>query len=152
MKHLLTIISLVLLASCGQQKTNLKDEEEKIVQCWVDWPKKAITGDPELGAYYFADSAVVMGQGQPTIKGKGELGKFFSTFAKTPGLKVNWGPRPKIIDFSEDGSMAYSVDIQELTIPDSTGTVTLTNQALHVWKKESNGDWRVSFVMMYPRK
>jgi ketosteroid isomerase-like protein len=150
MKKLLTITSLVLLASCGQQKVNIKDEEEKIVQCWTDWPKKAISGDP---TYYFADNAIMMGQEQPTFKGKEDISKFYASMPKIPGLQVKWNDRPNIIEFSQDGQMAYSVDTLKLSVTDKTGTVqTKVNQGLHVWKKDNEGNWRVTLLSLYSKK
>jgi ketosteroid isomerase-like protein len=153
MRYLLTFSLLVFFAGCGQQEPNLKDEEQKIIKCWQDWPMKAKTGKPELEAYYFADSAIFMGQEVPLIKGKPELIKFFSVSPKFPALKVNWGEKPNIIGFSRDGDMAYSLDRQELSITDSAGTVqTKVNQAIHVWKKDRKGNWKVDFLMTYPVK
>jgi len=67
MKKLLSLLLLALFASCGQQSVNLEDENESIIKSWNDWEEKGKTGDP---AYYWADDVVIMGQGQPTIKGK----------------------------------------------------------------------------------
>lgn len=143
------IAPLLLLACCGQQEVNLKNEEEKIVQCWMDWPKKAVGGDP---AFYFADNAIMMGQEQPSIKGKGEISKFYAAMPKIPGLQVKWNERPNIIEFSKDGEMAYSVDTLKFSMTDTTGTVqTKINQGIHVWKKDNEGNWRVSLLTLYPK-
>jgi ketosteroid isomerase-like protein len=49
--------------------------------------------------------------------------------------------------------MAYSLDTLELSIPDSTGKVqTLMNRGLHLWKKDDQGNWRVTLMMVYPEK
>jgi ketosteroid isomerase-like protein len=151
MKLIITLSLIALLSACNQQNVNIEKEKENLVKLWQDWPTKAKTGDPELWAYYFADDAMIMGQEQPPIKGKGELINFFSVFSKIPGLKVNWGERPNIIEFSKNGDMAYSVDKQEISMTDSTGTVqTKINQALLVWKKDEKGNWRAALVFMYP--
>ena len=152
MKRVFILLLVVSIAACKQPRVNIELEKEAIAKCWTDWPKKAMTRDPELGTYYFADDATIMGQELPTVKGKRELIKFFSPMLKDTGVKVNWGEKPDIIEFSEDGTMAYSIDKQELSRTDSTGKVeTKINQALHVWKKDNKGDWKVSLVFMYPK-
>ncbi|MBS1975841.1 MAG: hypothetical protein JST46_00620 [Bacteroidetes bacterium] len=148
MRNVFPVVILLLLTSCGQQSVDIKNEEEKILQCWTDWPKKAVSGSPE---YYFADDAIMMGQEQPTFKGKAEIAKFYAGMPKIPGLQIKWNDRPNIIEFSQDGRMAYSVDTLKFSMTDTTGTVqTKINQGLHVWRKDNEGNWRVSLLSIYP--
>lgn len=149
MKNLLTIVPLLILACSGKQEVNLKDEESKIVQCWMDWPKKAANGDP---AFYFADNAIIMGQELPPIKGKGEISKFYSAMPRVPGQQIKWNEKPNIIELSRDGEMAYSVDTLKFIMTDTTGVVqTKISQGIHVWKKDNEGNWRVSLLTVYPK-
>lgn len=153
MKRLLPFSLMIMLVSCGQQAPNLKEEQEKITTVWQDWPTKAKTGKPELMAYYFADSATLMGQEFSLQKGKGAITKFFAAVPKLPSMTVNWGEKPNIIRFSKDGDMAYSLDKQEVSMKDSTGHVqTKVSQAIHVWKKDNDGNWKVDLLLSYPIK
>jgi ketosteroid isomerase-like protein len=143
------ILSWLFFISCAQNRFNAEEEKAKIRQSWNDWSLKAQAGQPE---YYFSDSAIYMIQGQPTAKGKQEISRVFSNRPNIPGMKVNWHG-PYIIDFSRTGDMAYSLDTLELSIPDSTGKVqTLMNRGLHLWKKDDQGNWRVTLMMVYPEK
>ncbi|MGI8634180.1 MAG: hypothetical protein ACR2KZ_02125, partial [Segetibacter sp.] len=68
MKHLITILLIVILAAaCRQQKVNLKGEEEKITFAWTDWSKKASTGKSDSIAYYFADDVIVIAPKTPPV-------------------------------------------------------------------------------------
>lgn len=70
---------------------------------------------------------------------------------KNPSLKVNWGETPNVIGFSKDGDVAYSLDKQEMSMTDSTGTIqTKVNQAIHIWKKDKEGNWKVDLLLTYP--
>lgn len=148
MKKLLSLLLLALFASCEQKSLNLEDEKESIIKCWNDWEEKGKAGDP---AYYWADDAIIMGQGHPTMKGKAEFNKMFSGMQKMKGFKMTWDKEPSILEVSKDGHMAYLMARNELTITDSTGKVNSGfNQVLQIWKKDKEGKWKASVAIMYP--
>ena len=103
-KKLLSLLLFSFLASCGQKSVNLQYEKESIIKNWKDWEEKGKAGDP---AYYWSDDVVIMGQGQPTIKGKAEFNKMFSGIQKLPGFKMTWHKDPSILEVSKDGQMAF---------------------------------------------
>jgi ketosteroid isomerase-like protein len=138
------------MSSCYAQKTNFKQEEEKIMQCWADWPQKAQAGHPE---YYFADDAVITGQKILSARGKNDIIKFYASMPKIPGMVIKWNERPNIMHFSRSGDMAYSIDTLKISVPDSTGKLqTEVNQGVHIWNKDSNGNWRVVLLTINPQK
>jgi ketosteroid isomerase-like protein len=148
MKICLAIALVLSVASCNLQKAKFNQEEEKIVQCWMDWPKKSLAGHPE---FYFADNAVITGQKIPSARGKNEIINFYAAMPKMPGMVVKWNEKPNIIHFSKSGDMAYSIDTLRISVPDSTGIVqTTVNQGIHVWSKDPEGNWKVVLLTMYP--
>jgi ketosteroid isomerase-like protein len=154
-KHLTTIILMVFRVGGGQAKVNFKQEEEKITFAWTDWSKKALTGKPEQIAYYFADDALIVGQDPEPIRGKAEMIKIYEAAPTNPELELKWEDeeKPHLIKFSKDGDMAYSLDMMESPVSDSTGvTQKVRNKVLHIWKKDNEGNWKVSFLMVSPEK
>ena len=150
MKSLLILFIIGLFVSCAQQKPNLENEKQTIIKNWSDWEAKAEAGDP---AYYWTDDAVIMGPGTPTIKGKEAFLKMFSAMTKNPGFKMTWDKEPSEIEVSADGQMAYLFAKNKVTITDSTGAVKSgTNQALQVWKKDKEGNWKAAVSVMYPEE
>jgi ketosteroid isomerase-like protein len=153
---LITAISFILLLTgCGQPKVNFKEEQEKITFAWTDWSKKALTGKPDSLAYYYADDALIIGTDPELIKGKAEATKIYANAPTNFELEIKWDDeeKPNIIQFSNDGSMAYSLDGNAVPIPDSTGTIhMIRNKVLHLWKKDKEGNWRVSLLMVYPER
>jgi ketosteroid isomerase-like protein len=148
MKPLLILFVIGLLVSCAQQKSNLENEKQAIIKDWSDWGKKAEAGDP---GYYWTNDVVLMGPGGPTIKGKEEFLKMFTAMTKNPGFKMSWDKEPSEIEVSEDGQMAYLFAKNQVTITDSTGAVKSgTNQALQIWKKDKEGNWKAAVSVMYP--
>jgi ketosteroid isomerase-like protein len=151
MRNVSMVISILLLAGCSQQTINLKDEEESILKSWIDWEEKGKTGDPELAAFYWAEDAVIMGPGQPTIKGKKQIQNILAGMNKIPGFKMTWDERPSSIEISKDGQMAYLLAKNEVNMTESSGTtVTNINQALQIWKKDNDGNWKAAVVVIYP--
>jgi ketosteroid isomerase-like protein len=149
------ITFIVLLAGCGQAKVNFKEEEKKITSAWTDWSKKALTGKPDSLAYYYADDALIIGTEPEFIKGKAAVIKMYADAATNFELDIKWDDeqKPNIIHFSNDGSMAYSLDGNAVNMPDAAGTIHLIrNKVLHIWKKDTEGNWSVSLLMVYPQR
>lgn len=148
MKTLLIIVLLGLLAGCGQQQINLESEKQEIIKCWTDWEAKSESGDP---AYYWSDDVVIMGPGGPTIKGKEEFLKMYSAMNSNPSFKLKWDKEPSTIEISKDGQMAYLFAKNIVTMTDSIGNaINGTNQAMQIWKKDKDGNWKASVSIMYP--
>src|ERR1700739_82720 len=142
-----------LLAACGHQHSTIAGEKEAIMQIRADWPKRAQTRKPDQIAWYFADDAIMMGQEQPPIKGKAAIIQFFSALPPAIVAKVKWAEQPSLFEVSEEGNMAWFVDQQTLSIPDSTGKDQIrTNRVLHIWTKDQDGNWKVSLFFYYPEK
>ena len=50
-----------------------------------------------------------------------------------------------------DGQMAYLFAKNKVTMTDSAGTVRSGfNQALQVWKKDKEGNWKAAVSVIYP--
>ncbi len=146
---------MLLLARCSQPRVNLNEEKDKITFAWTDWSKKALSGKPDSLAYDYADDALIIGTDPELIKGKAEAVKIYANAPSNFELTIKWDDeaKPNIIQFSNDGSMAYSLDGNAIPIPDPTGNIHMKhNKVLHLWKKDNNGNWRVSLLMVYPER
>ena len=158
MKPLLTILLMILLYGCGSPSNisrvhiDLEAEEEAILRTWKDWPEKVKSDNVDTAALYWADDATLMAQGQPTMKGKDQIKQLMKFMQKVPGFKMTWDQQPTDIQISPDGQMAYLFAKNELIRADSAGKeIKVVNQALQIWKKDEDGNWKVAVVMMYPR-
>ncbi len=70
---------------------------------------------------------------------------------KIPGFNMTWDKQPSVIEISKDGQMAYLFAKNKVLMTDSTGTVRSGfNQALQVWKKDKEGNWKAAVSVMYP--
>lgn len=146
-KFFITIV--ILLTACQSRPVDMNNESLQIKKAWEEWEKQGKAGDP---AYGLSDDIIYMLQGQPTARGKEEFKKLFANLPKIPGMSVEW-KGPNIIDIAKAGDMAYSLDTLKISFPDSVGqTHNVFNHGIHLWKKNQQGQWKVSLLMVYPFK
>ena len=146
------ILAVIFFVGCSDavNRVDLKAEEEKIIASWVDWPRKVETGEP---GFYWTEDAMILGQGQLTVKGKENVEFVVASLQKIPGFSMRWDERPASIEVSKDGQMAYLLAKNEIDMPDSSGAIVRRiNQALQVWKKDDEGNWKAAVVIMYPHE
>jgi ketosteroid isomerase-like protein len=158
MKHFLSFLLLLSLCGCGNKynysngDVDLEAEEELILKTWKDWPEKVKSGNLDSASFYWADDAMLMAQGQPTMKGKDQIKQLMKFMQKIPGFKMTWDERPTDIQISPDGQMAYLFAKNELVRSDEAGKeIKVVNQAVQIWKKNDEGKWKVAVVVMYPK-
>ena len=158
MRPFFTILIVLSLLSCGKERANslghvdFEVEEAAIIKIWEDWPNRTQDRNVDSAAFYWADDAMIMAQGQPTMKGKDQIKRLMSFMKKVPGFKMTWDDHPSDIEFSPDGQMAYLFAKNEFVRADSTGKeIKVINQAMQIWKKDKKGNGRVAVVVMYPK-
>lgn len=146
--RVLILFIIIVTISCSDSKTDVEQEKQRIIESWIDWPIKENAGDP---GYYWAEDAMIMSQGQPILKGKFEIEKMIAGLHKIPGFKMEWDGRPASIEVSADGHMAFLIAKNTVQITDSLGhEIKKVNQALQIWKKDKQGNWKAAVVTMYP--
>jgi ketosteroid isomerase-like protein len=144
----LTLALLILLSTSFAQKIDTKSDEQTLLNIWKDWPKLAATGETDKILTYWADDAVIMSPGQPTISGIKEIKNMIEGSKHIPGFKMVWDPEPISITVSKCGDLAYIIAKNHFTMNDPSGKpVTQDNRALLIWKKQSDNNWKESVVM-----
>ncbi|GAA4017306.1 hypothetical protein GCM10022408_33570 [Hymenobacter fastidiosus] len=131
---------LVCLIGCNGKKVNTESEGQKVMQLSRDWSKLAATDSLEKNLSYWADDAVYMFPGQPSLVGKQAIRQMVEKSMNIPGFRVSW--EPISVSVSESGDMAYLLEKSQITVNDSLGKPkTEYNKAISIWKKV-NGDWK----------
>jgi len=134
-------LPVIIIAGCSQPKTDTKAEGEKIMQLSREWAKAALAHDEEKTLSYWADDAVVMEPGQPVRNGKKEIRRMVEESFKMPGFKISW--EPQSAEVSQSGDLAYLKEKTQIMFNDSTGKViTLHSNAVTIWKKQADGNWK----------
>lgn len=138
---LIAVLVMVTMISCTQKKVDTKAEGEKLMQLSREWSKHASTRDVDKIVSFWSDDAVLFSNGRPAVNGKNELRKMVEESMNIPGFKISW--EPVTAEVSESGDMAYIIEKNEMTVPDSTGRpVVIKGNVVTVWKKNAAGEWK----------
>ena len=141
MKSISTLLLVLSSIACRQEKVDQKTEGEKVMQLSKEWSQAASTGDVEKTVSYWADDAVVMSAGQPSLSGKQAIREMVQESYKIPGFRITW--QPQTVKVSESGDMAYLIEDSQVSFNDSTGKqITINNKAVSIWHKEKDGSWK----------
>ena len=136
------MIALILPAilSCTQH-VDTKAEGEKLMQLSREWSQSAATQNLEKTVSYWADDAVVMSPGQPSLKGKSAIRQMVEESYKIPGFRISW--EPQSVEVSKSGDLAYMIEHSQISVNDSSGkTITDHYRGVTVWKKQTDGTWK----------
>ena len=141
MKLIIVPLIFTVLTSCGNNKVDTKIEGERLMEISREWSKSAATDSVEKILSYWADDAVVMSPGQPTLNGKNAIREMIKSTSKIPGFKISWEPLSVFI--SKSGDMAYLIEQNQITVNDSLGKpITEFNKSVTIWRKEADGSWK----------
>ena len=140
----LTLPMAVACSPTGERGSavDVKAEEAKLMDISRQWSALAAEGkDAGRVAGYWADDAVLMQDGMPTMRGRDEARKFVEGAFKMPGFKISWEPIEAHV--SSSGDMGYIIERSRVTEPGAGGKPqTHEMRAVTVWRKDANGDWR----------
>jgi uncharacterized protein (TIGR02246 family) len=137
------VLLLPLLSSCepAEIPVDVEAEATALMALSREWSDVAESGDTEATLAYWAEDAVVMPPGSPPLRGKAAIREFVEAGAQVPGFSVRWEPLEAHVAAS--GDMAYLIERNQFTIPDSTGAlITDSNKTVTVWRKEPDGTWK----------
>src|ERR1700712_2975959 len=132
------IWALLLLTGLrvSAQKVNIQAEKDTLMKIWDEWPKLAATGETDKILTYWAEDAVIMQPGRPTVSGIKDIRTMINMSKQIPGFKMEWDPKPISVEVSSGGDMAYIIAKNKLSFNDASGkSVSQTNRALLIWKK-----------------
>jgi len=140
MKITSIFLTFIILFSCNQQ-VDTTAEGEKLMQLSREWSKSANTDSIEKTLSFWADDAVVMSPGQPSLKGKDAIRQMVASSSKIPGFKISWEPLSVVV--SKSGDLAYMLEQNQITVNDSLGhPLTEHNKNVTIWRKDADGSWK----------
>jgi uncharacterized protein (TIGR02246 family) len=138
-----------LLAGCGADKVDTASEAEMLMATSREWSRVSSTQDVDAILRYFAEDAVIMLPGQPTVRGKAAIRDYLERTSKIPGFKIRWEPLEAKISLS--GDMGYLIERTQVTMNGPDGQpVTERLKALSVWRKQPDGSWKAAIDISNP--
>ena len=144
----LILVLLLPLAACGGPADRSADTA-KLMQTSRDWSRAAAGGNLDAILAYWADDAVVIQPGEPTLRGKAQIRAYLERSLKAPGFRIAWEPVEGAV--SADGTMGYLVEntVASVTGPDGK-PVTQRYRGVTVWRKQPDGSWKAAEDMITP--
>ena len=143
------IMSLFHLMSCSnsENQQHVEKEKMKLMQTIEDYENAWASGDFLKVESYFSENAKRF-HTEPEVWNRNDIKKYFEarakqedTTVKTPFVKNAWKKDRDYIDIVIDGNIAYDA------------FKTDRFKALHIWRKETNGNWKIVYdvgMLNYP--
>jgi len=125
---------------CGCSATTPTGAETaRLMQTSREWSKAAAAGNTEAVLAYFDESAVMISEGQPPVRGKKAIREYLAQTSMIPGFKIEWEP----VEATVSGDLGYMIERTRITMNGPQGTPeTQQMQALTVWRKQADGSWK----------
>ncbi|HST51518.1 MAG TPA: DUF4440 domain-containing protein [Pyrinomonadaceae bacterium] len=118
--------------------------EDAIRAADQQWMKVFADKDLEKSVAFCAADGSVLAPNAPIAVGKDAIGKLFSGFFALPGLKISWHPDKAQV--AKSGELGYTSGVYQMTFNDPSGKpVSDTGKYVTIWKKQSDGSWKVLF-------
>jgi uncharacterized protein (TIGR02246 family) len=106
-----------------------------------EWSRVASTGNVDAMLGFWAEDAVIMVPGEPSLRGKQAIRAYLERSARIPGFRISWEPLEAKVAAS--GDMGYLIERTQVTMNDPEGRpVTQRMKALTIWRKQPDGSWK----------
>lgn len=145
---LLCVAITIFFISCNQNKTTSGgtgvNAASAISKADSLWSTASATVDGHMS--YFLEDAVILAPNEPLLSGKDAIRKMQDGLYAIPGFSIKW--QANKVEVGSSGDLGYSRGNYELTMNDESGNlITDKGKYLTVWKKQSDGSWKVSADM-----
>jgi len=135
-----TMVFAGAVSSSAQKKNSTA--EDAIRAADQGWEHVFGMKDLKASVDFCAEDASFMPPNSPIATGKQAIGQVFTGFFAIPEIKLNWHPTK--IGVARSGELGYSVGVYEMSFKDPAGKqVTDRGKYVTVWKKQSDGSWKV---------
>jgi uncharacterized protein (TIGR02246 family) len=139
--------AVALMAGCSQTPTppadTRKADEAAITAAGVALGQAAEAKDLDKCMAFYVDDPVLFVPGAPAAVGKDAVRQAFAGFLGAQALKLETSGL--IIDVAQSGDLAFERGSYTNTITDAKGkTTTATGKLALVWKKQTDGSWKIA--------
>jgi ketosteroid isomerase-like protein len=120
----------------GPSGTNVEEERNRLLAADHGWAQS--TTDLEKFASYLAANAIFYVPGAPAHRGADAFKRAFGELSKIPGFSLKW--MAEKADVALSGDLGYSTGTYTATFGDTTDQ----GKYLTIWRKQSDGSWKVA--------
>jgi ketosteroid isomerase-like protein len=136
MRRSVWILGLILMSAAACAKSvNVEQERNALLALDRDWSQT--TKDMNKFISYYAPDATAHPQGMPSATGSAAIMDAFMKMSAAPGFSLQW--TPVRADVGAAGDIGYTVGTYEASMSGATEK----GKYVAVWKKQSDGAWKV---------
>jgi len=137
-------LSLLALASFAFKAKAASDGSATLMQLEADFAKATAEHGVEGFVSYFADNAVDLPDRGPIVSGKENIRKSLGTWG--PDVSLTW--TPVHAEMAASGDLGYTYGTYVFKAKGQDGKpVTGNGKYTTIWKKQSDGSWKVVLDM-----
>ncbi len=146
MKNLMTLTvgaAFLVMSGCAQ-RVDIEAERTAIRNADAEWSKAAAAKDADGFTAFVVENGSILTPNALAVTGNEAIRQWASETMASPGFAVSW--QPATVEVSAAGDLGYTVGAYELTVHDAAGNpVTDRGKYVTIWKKQSDGKWKVAF-------
>lgn len=107
------------------------------------WLKDTALKDPVKFASYYADDALVLSPNQPVVAGRNKIQAGLTTLMADPNFALTF--QSSRVEAAKGGDFVYTIGAYARTVSDPKTKQPVTDKGnyLTIWKKQSDGTWKV---------
>jgi ketosteroid isomerase-like protein len=147
-----TLIVILALPGCAPPaeapiEVDLEAERTALMQADRAWSESQSASDESaevITAQFLAD-AYLLAPDAPLVEGREAIGTVFADLEAIPGYSLSW--EPTIAEVGGAGDLGYTIGAYEMQLAPEGAAMTIRGKYMTVWKKESDGSWRVAVDM-----
>jgi ketosteroid isomerase-like protein len=138
MKQSLLLLLLITTACSSTDRVNPEKDKAEIIRTEAAFNRIAADDGIASAFYTYAADSAVINRGGKLIHGREAIRDYYLENI-IPGTMLQWEP-----DFADvSGDIGYTWGKYTLSVPDSTGRLTVSHGIFHtVWKRQPDGSWR----------
>jgi uncharacterized protein (TIGR02246 family) len=153
---LAALFAMVLTTSCDQvgKKDGQAEHQQEVQQARAAaeaairaasaaWSQAATAKDLDKAVSFYADDALILPEKAPVVSGTENIRKNWAPLLAQPGPGLSW--QTSSLDVARSGELAYETGAYNFVTTDKKGKSTdYKGKYLVVWKKQSDGTWKVA--------
>lgn len=107
------------------------------------WSQAATAKDLDKAVSFYAADALILPEKAPALRGHENIRKDWAPLLALPGPGLSW--QTSALQVARSGELAYETGAYNFVTTDKKGKSTdYKGKYLVIWKKQSNGTWKVA--------
>jgi len=118
-------------------------DEAAIRAASAAWSQAATAKDLDKAVSFDADDALILPEKAPALRGNENIRKNWAPLLALPGPGLSW--QTSALEVARSGDLAYETGAYHFVTTDKKGkSADYNGKYLVIWKKQSDGAWKVA--------